>query len=72
MTASALAILWIAGLYAGTGLIVAGAFALVGAPRLIGETPDAVPVSLGARLLLIPGAVLLWPLILTRWLKAPL
>jgi hypothetical protein len=72
MTGSAIAILWIAGLYAGAGLIVALAFAAVGAPRLVGERPGEVSVSLGARLILMPGAIVLWPLILQRWLKAPL
>jgi hypothetical protein len=27
-------------------------------------------VTLGARILLLPGAVALWPLILSRWFKA--
>jgi hypothetical protein len=30
------------------------------------------PVSLGARILILPGAVALWPYVLTRWLKVAL
>ena len=51
--------------YFAIGVGVALAFALVGAPRL--ADPPA-PVSTGARLLLMPGAALLWPLIVRRWL----
>jgi len=68
MTESALVILWIAGLYLGAGALVALPFAAVGAANLVGHAP----VSLSARLLLIPGATLFWPLILKRWLGQPL
>ncbi|MFN4284218.1 MAG: hypothetical protein ACK4NA_16425 [Alphaproteobacteria bacterium] len=68
MTDSALVILWIAGLYAGAGLLVAVPFAMTGAPSLVGRAP----VTAGARLLLIPGAALLWPFVLKRWLGEPL
>ncbi len=68
MTASALVILWIAGLYAGAGLLIALPFAARGAPSLVGRAP----VTVGARLLLIPGAALLWPYVLKRWLGEPL
>ena len=51
--------------YALVGAAVAIAFAVAWAPRL--ATPLA-PVSTGARLLLAPGAALLWPLILRRCL----
>jgi hypothetical protein len=72
MTASASVILWIVGLYAAAGLLIALAFVAIGAPRLIAPAPGHTPVSLGARILLIPGAVLLWPLVLWRWLGEPL
>lgn len=68
MTESAYVILWIAGLYAAAGLIVALPFAVIGAPSLVHQAP----VSFGARLLLIPGAILLWPFVLKRWLGEPL
>lgn len=59
----------IAGLlfYAAVGLCVAAAFVGFGAVRLL---PEPAPVTVGARILLFPGAALLWPLVLTRWLKS--
>lgn len=71
MTPSASVILWIVGLYAAAGALVALGFAAVAAPRLIGQNPHT-PMTLGARLLLIPGAIILWPLVLKRWLGEPL
>lgn len=50
--------------YALAAFVVASAFALGGVTRLL---PGA-HVSVGARLLLIPGAFLLWPLIVRRWI----
>jgi hypothetical protein len=52
--------------YAALGLAVALAFVVFGLARVV---PHA-KVTAGARLLLIPGATLLWPLVLGRWLKA--
>lgn len=72
MTLSAIVILWIVGLYAAAGLILALAFVAIGAPRLIGPQAGHTPITLGARVLLIPGAILLWPLVLWRWLGEPL
>ena len=68
MTESATVILWLAGLYTGAGIIIALPFALRGAPSLV----QHAPVSWGARLMLIPGAILLWPFVLKRWLGEPL
>lgn len=45
------------------GLMVAVVFALHGPGRLLGTEP---PVSLGARLVLMPGAMVLWPLVVRR------
>jgi hypothetical protein len=60
---------WIAfyavALYVAIGLAVALAFVSVGASRAL---PEPIPVSLGARLLLIPAAIVLWPIVLRRWL----
>jgi hypothetical protein len=52
--------------YAGIGLIVGLAFVLSAVARVL---PHAVPVSPGARVLLLPGAVILWPYVLLRWLR---
>jgi hypothetical protein len=53
-------------LYAACGLIIAVAFAIGGVSQVM---PHAL-VTLGARLVLLPGAVALWPLVLHRWLSA--
>jgi len=31
---------------------------------------QTAPVTAGARILLLPGATILWPLVLSRWLKS--
>ena len=54
-------------LYAAVGVVIAVAFVSLGVTRVQPE-----PVSLGARVLILPGAVALWPYVLTRWLKAAL
>ena len=52
-------------LYAAIGAAVAVAFARRGVTRV-----QPAPVSLGARILILPGAAALWPYVLARWLKA--
>ena len=54
--------------YALAGAVTALAFVTFGIARVL---PAGTPVTLGARVLLLPGAVLLWPYVLLRWLKAP-
>ena len=53
--------------WCGAGLVVAGAFVARGADVALGEPATLTP---GARILLLPGAFLLWPLVLWRWLRA--
>jgi hypothetical protein len=53
-------------LYAAAGLVIAVAFVTFGVTRVL---PQPVSVSLGARLLLLPGAAALWPYVLARWLR---
>jgi len=53
------------GLYALIGLAVALGFVTSGILRAM---PDAGPVTWGARVLLLPGAAMLWPLALRRWI----
>jgi hypothetical protein len=53
-------------LYLLIGLGVAVTFVAAGIPRALG---GAVAMTLGARLIIVPGAVLLWPLVLRRWLE---
>jgi hypothetical protein len=54
-------------LYAVAGIAVAAAFVAFGVTRVL---PEPVPVSVGARILLFPGAAALWPYVVVRWLKS--
>lgn len=54
-------------LYGAIGIVTALAFVTFGVARVL---PDPAPVSLGARILILPGAAALWPYVLARWLKA--
>jgi len=51
--------------YAAIGVISALAFVSFGVTRV-----QPASVSLGARILIVPGAAALWPYVLLRWLKA--
>jgi len=53
-------------LYAAAGLITAIAFASFGVTRVL---PESASVTMGARILFLPGAAALWPYVLFRWLK---
>lgn len=53
------------GAYLALGLALAVPFAALGVGRI---DPDARRGSLGFRLLIVPGATLLWPLLLRRWM----
>ena len=59
-------ILWLASAYAAAGLAFGLAFAAAGAARL---DPAARGASFGFRILVIPGAAALWPVLLRRWLR---
>jgi hypothetical protein len=52
-------------LYAAIGAATAVAFVTFGVTRV-----QRASVSLGARILILPGAAALWPYVLVRWLKA--
>jgi hypothetical protein len=54
-------------LYVVIGAITALAFVTFGIARVL---PAGTPVTPGARVLLSPGAALLWPYVLLRWMKA--
>ena len=49
------------------GFFMSIRFVAFGMTRVL---PDPGPVTFGARLLIFPGAVALWPYTLMRWLKA--
>jgi hypothetical protein len=52
-------------LYAAIGVVTAFAFVTAGVTRV-----QPASVSVGARVLILPGAAALWPYVLLRWLKA--
>ena len=54
------------GVYLGCGFAFAVPFALVGVKQI---DPHAEHGSWGFRLLIMPGAMALWPLLLKRWLS---
>jgi hypothetical protein len=54
-------------LYAAAGMAIAAAFLVFGVTRVL---PEPAPVTLGARIVLFPGAVALWPYVLIRWLRS--
>ena len=52
-------------LYVVIGAVTALGFVAFGITRV-----QSAPVSPGARVLIFPGAVALWPYVLARWIKA--
>lgn len=54
-------------LYGLLGIVTAVVFVIFGLPRVL---PHAATVTLGARILFLPGAAALWPYVLIRWLKS--
>ena len=54
------------GIYAAVGLLFAIAFVTKGVARV---DPVATSAGWGFRLLILPGAAALWPLLLRRWLQ---
>jgi hypothetical protein len=53
------------GAYAAIGAVTALAFVAFGATRV-----QPMPLTLGARILILPGAAALWPYVVARWIKA--
>jgi hypothetical protein len=60
------AFLLLLGAYLACGVMFAIPFALVGVKKI---DPHAAHGSWGFRLLVIPGTMALWPLLLRRWLS---
>jgi hypothetical protein len=65
--AAAKALIAVVAVYAGAGAIVAVCFVLFGVRRALGVEGR---VTGGARMLLVPAAVALWPIVLRRWIAA--
>ena len=59
-------LLILTGIYLLCGLIFSVPFVLVGVGKI---DPHAAHGTWGFRLLIIPGTILLWPLLARRWLK---
>ena len=55
-------------LYLAIGLAAGLAFVATGASRVVPGSPS---FTRGARLMLLPGAAVLWPYVLLRWARAP-
>jgi len=62
----AAAFLILLGIYLACGLIFAVPFVLVGVKRI---DSHAAQVGWGFRLLIIPGTLAFWPLLMHRWMK---
>jgi len=58
---------WFLAVYVAAGLVTALAFVSFGVVRVL---PQPAPVSIPARILLIPAAAALWPYVLVRWLRS--
>jgi hypothetical protein len=59
-------LLILCGVYLACGLVFAVPFVLVGVGKV---DPHAAHGTWGFRLLILPGTILLWPLLAQRWLK---
>lgn len=64
---AALLILWIAAVYIALGVLFAGVFLTILLPRLDHAANGAPPTF---RLLILPGVIALWPLLLLRSFRA--
>jgi hypothetical protein len=53
-------------LYVILGIVTAVAFVIFGVAQVLPHTA----MTMGARILLLPGAAVLWPYVLFRWLKS--
>lgn len=51
--------------YAAIGAVTALTFTAFGVTRV-----QPMPLTLGARILIVPGVAALWPYVLARWIKA--
>jgi hypothetical protein len=65
MGAISMVLLYLLAAYAAVGIVAALAFVTVGVTQV-----QPLPVTVGARILLLPGAFVLWPCVVARWLKS--
>lgn len=60
-------IIWIMAIYLAAGFLFAIPFALKGASRI---DEAAIGASWGFRLIIVPGAMVFWPLLWKKWVNA--
>jgi hypothetical protein len=65
MDAVATILLGALALYLAVGLVAGLAFVVFGVTAV-----QSAPATVGARILFLPGAVALWPIVLSRWLRS--
>jgi hypothetical protein len=58
-------LLYAVALYLAIGLVTGAAFVILGVAQVAHAS-----VTVGARILLLPGATMLWPYVINRWLKS--
>lgn len=56
------------GIYLAVGLLFAVPFVIVGVHRIDAAAEDAGVLF---RVIILPGVAMLWPLLLTRWIRRP-
>ncbi len=67
MSLGATLVLGVIAAYAAVGLVTALLFVTFGAVHVL---PQPATVSIPTRILLIPGAVVLWPYVIARWMQS--
>jgi hypothetical protein len=67
MSVGATLVLGVIAAYAAAGLVTALLFVTFGVVRVLSQPAT---VSIPARILLIPGAVALWPYVIVRWVQS--
>jgi hypothetical protein len=67
MSGAATVVISVVAAYVAAGIVTALLFLIFGVLRVL---PQPASVTTVARILLFPGAVALWPLVLVRWLQA--
>ena len=67
LTMSAASLAQLLALYVAIGLCTAVAFVTIGIRQVLAQPAS---FTIGARLLLLPGAAALWPYVLYRWVRA--
>jgi hypothetical protein len=65
MDSAAATLFGVLAVYVGAGLAVGFAFVICGVRRV-----QPAPATIGARILFLPAAIALWPIVLARWLES--